>query len=235
VTINPGYQAPKARQPTPRVACAARVRLGETRFAYDAAQGEGISRDPIGEKGGINLYGYVGNDPVNAVDPLGLAVLLLEHQVFLNGYHVWIDIRPDNPAMFQGTAMNTPEARTTVSGEPSSDPTWPGSRLASRPNSDLNSNVDGRMTLMPPLGISDSLLISEILAIAGSYQNDSVRYPILGEPRPFDNTYNSNSYIASILNLAGYDGTHLINSLSGWHPGADKSIPSRYFENCHNH
>lgn len=30
------------------------------------------ARDPIGELGGINLYGYVGNDPLNTVDPLGL-------------------------------------------------------------------------------------------------------------------------------------------------------------------
>jgi hypothetical protein len=34
--------------------------------------GRFISRDPLGEKGGLNLYGYVGNDPVNAVDLLGL-------------------------------------------------------------------------------------------------------------------------------------------------------------------
>jgi len=32
-----------------------------------------LSRDPIEEEGGINLYGYVGNNPINAVDPLGLA------------------------------------------------------------------------------------------------------------------------------------------------------------------
>jgi uncharacterized protein RhaS with RHS repeats len=32
-----------------------------------------MNRDPLGEEGGINLYGFVGGDPVNAVDPWGLA------------------------------------------------------------------------------------------------------------------------------------------------------------------
>ena len=39
---------------------------------YDPDLGRWLSRDPIGETGGINLYGYVGNNPVNATDPLGL-------------------------------------------------------------------------------------------------------------------------------------------------------------------
>ncbi len=31
-----------------------------------------ISRDPIGEAGGDNLYGYVSNNPINLWDPYGL-------------------------------------------------------------------------------------------------------------------------------------------------------------------
>ena len=44
-----------------------------TRYrAYDASTARWLSRDPIAEQGGINLYGYVGGNFVNAVDPLGL-------------------------------------------------------------------------------------------------------------------------------------------------------------------
>ncbi len=40
--------------------------------AYDADSGHWLSRDPIEEEGGLNLYDYVGNNPVNYDDPLGL-------------------------------------------------------------------------------------------------------------------------------------------------------------------
>ena len=40
---------------------------------YDPEQGRWLSRDLIGEDGGLNLYGYVGNDPLNWVDQLGLS------------------------------------------------------------------------------------------------------------------------------------------------------------------
>jgi len=41
---------------------------------YDPNIGRWISRDPIEERGGPNLYGFVGNDGVNWVDLLGLEV-----------------------------------------------------------------------------------------------------------------------------------------------------------------
>ena len=38
---------------------------------YDPVTGRWPSRDPLWERGGINLYGMVGNDAVNAIDILG--------------------------------------------------------------------------------------------------------------------------------------------------------------------
>jgi RHS repeat-associated protein len=41
--------------------------------AYSAVLGRFISRDPIEEDGGVNLYGYVENNPIDLRDPSGLA------------------------------------------------------------------------------------------------------------------------------------------------------------------
>ncbi|MDD5263080.1 MAG: RHS repeat-associated core domain-containing protein [Methylacidiphilales bacterium] len=40
---------------------------------YDPELGRWLSRDPIEEEGGINLYAYVANDPFRYRDPFGLA------------------------------------------------------------------------------------------------------------------------------------------------------------------
>ena len=40
---------------------------------YDPAQGRFLTRDPAGYGGGVNLYGYVGNNPISRLDPSGLA------------------------------------------------------------------------------------------------------------------------------------------------------------------
>ena len=42
---------------------------------YEPETGRWLSPDPIGISGGLNLYAFCGNDPVNFVDPMGLAQL----------------------------------------------------------------------------------------------------------------------------------------------------------------
>jgi RHS repeat-associated protein len=44
---------------------------------YDPVTGRWPSRDPIEERGGVNLYGFVDNSGVNEVDYLGLDTLLI--------------------------------------------------------------------------------------------------------------------------------------------------------------
>jgi len=64
VIINPGYELPEASQNASRISLFTSER---------GVTGGWISRDPIAEEGGINLYGYVLNNPIRLIDPLGLS------------------------------------------------------------------------------------------------------------------------------------------------------------------
>ncbi len=51
---------------------------------YDSFIGKWISRDPIGVEGGVNVYNYTANNPVNNIDPIGLC----EKKPILDWEHV---------------------------------------------------------------------------------------------------------------------------------------------------
>jgi RHS repeat-associated protein len=56
--------------------------LSLTEFrAYDPNVGRWLNADPIGLEGGLNLFAYVGNNPIGLVDPSGLDGLSLQQQL----------------------------------------------------------------------------------------------------------------------------------------------------------
>jgi RHS repeat-associated protein len=59
--------------------------------AYDANLGRWLSVDPIGERGGMNVYGYVSNDPLNRTDKFGLAGWQLKDLLPASSYQALID------------------------------------------------------------------------------------------------------------------------------------------------
>jgi RHS repeat-associated protein len=62
---------------------------------YNPLDGRFLNRDPIGEQGGLNLYGFVGNDPVNRRDRLGLNV---ENKINIIGGLDWEQFKSERAA-----------------------------------------------------------------------------------------------------------------------------------------
>ena len=57
---------------------------------YSSQSGKWLSRDPIGEFGGTNLYGFVNGDPINGIDLLGwLTVVIISADTTPNDKSTW--------------------------------------------------------------------------------------------------------------------------------------------------
>jgi RHS repeat-associated protein len=125
-----------------------------THRAYDPDLGRWLSRDPIGEAAGMNLYKYSGNDPINFVDPSGLCA----QRGFVGGAGQEFDpnsgqikdrggnavsdqLNPLNPLNFEGEGSPwgfsvegaaaeraTPSTTAMVSYSGPSASGWPGNR-----------------------------------------------------------------------------------------------------------
>jgi plasmid stabilization system protein ParE len=128
------------------------IKDGGMRFAfppyarYDPYFGRWLSRDPSGEGGGLNLYGYVAGDPVNATDPFGLCQCQGNARV-LGG----------NPALIgQPGGYSTPNNPIPVTaGSAAVIPSqWPGGTSYLRNN---GANISGTTANGTPLfkGVTD--------------------------------------------------------------------------------
>ena len=79
---------------------------------YDPMAGRFVSRDPIGFRGGINLYNYTGSNPINRADPSGLTRLTF------NVRSGTLTVDPESPGRAgysisatsgKGSCMNNPD------------------------------------------------------------------------------------------------------------------------------
>ena len=82
---------------------------GETSLLYLRARyykpevGRFISRDPVGYRGGMNLYVYVGNNPLNRADLKGTGIAFGLYEVCMSlkpGESIWIVLELIPPADF---------------------------------------------------------------------------------------------------------------------------------------
>jgi RHS repeat-associated protein len=96
---------------------------------YDSNLGRFISEDPIGFEGGdVNLYGYVGSNPVSRIDPLGLQdtdVIILNSPPFNNPKPINCSCNKDSDDVRRmREVFDSSVYQMTVNGQRHANPYW---------------------------------------------------------------------------------------------------------------
>ena len=73
---------------------------------YNSSTGRWLSRDPIGERGGFNLYTCCGNSLVNETDPLGLSDDYQQEPIFSTGKVTVVKSQPIDKLFTSGWSIS---------------------------------------------------------------------------------------------------------------------------------
>jgi RHS repeat-associated protein len=176
------------------------VDTGLTRFGardYDAFTGRWTNKDPIRFAGGdANLYGYVLGDPVQFIDPAGLA----NTDTFTYGQPLWVQ-----------NAINTRNKQ--VANE------------AIKRFKQTNESIWG-ITLPPPISIGTGYVITKLMGVEGflTASFNSFVYNAAGVKRMPPTNW-AGTFRAAAINTFGVSASFEIGVFIGSYLYADYTIP----------